>query len=117
MRARREACRRGAAGRGRLVIFHDAAALYVAVYEALVTAVQACAALAFMLAVCVVTLALQPPRRRDGTRRGAGAPEGASRGSGAAGPAERPPERRTARRVPTWAHSQPLTDHNIEEAA
>lgn len=96
------------------MIFHDAAALYVAVYGALVTAVQACAALGFVVAVCVVTLALQPPRRRDGTQRGAGAPEGASCGSGVARGAERPSDGRTEPRVPTWAHSQP---RHYDEAA
>jgi hypothetical protein len=44
-------------------------------------------------------------------------PQTPPRGSHVVRATERPSERRTGRRVPAWATSQPPTDHNIEEAA
>lgn len=51
---------------------------------------------------------------RRGAWQGLGAPQGPFRDSRAAGTPAGPPERRTATRVPSWAHQQPI---EIEEAA
>lgn len=83
------------------------------ILAAIVWAGAAGAAVAFVGAVVVGTLALQPSKPRARRCTPVSRPQTLSRDSRDAGTPHRPAESRTAPRVPSWAHPQPIS----EEAA
>lgn len=102
------------------MIVHDAATAFVALIDAAIALVEALAAAgAFVVLVAAWTLAacVAPrARARREAQTGRGAPHSPSRDSRDAGTPPGPSDGRTAVRVPSWAHTQPLT-YEIEEAA
>lgn len=99
------------------MIFHDAAAAYTAVYEAIVAWLQVAATAAVIVVVSTALLIAPPTRARDEAQQGTGEPHEVSGDSRAAEGTPEPRDARTGprgRRAPTWAHQQPI---NHEEAA
>lgn len=97
------------------MIVHDAAVAVTAVIAAAVAWVQVLAGLAAIV-LCALPLCVGPGVRAVRARRGrqtaAGTPQGSSGDSSDAATTPSPARGRTARPVPSWAHTD-----DIEEAA